>query len=148
MGNRTGGYGQPQPSQFQQPRNMMRGPTEDEIRSGYTPRPQTQAPQNSQTSWNPAMQGGPMDVASGPNRAALAQQRRNRAFSAAQNPVNLYDGGGANHISAVMGSNLGQGDPNKGYILHDFGGGKYGYNQGNLDPTMQYLTGDYSRWFK
>jgi len=82
------------------------------------------------------------------DRAALMQQRRNQSFAQRQNPVNLYDGGGANHISAVMGSNLGQGDPNKGYILHDFGGGKYGYNQGNLDPVMQYLTGDYSKWFK
>lgn len=82
------------------------------------------------------------------DRAAQMQQRRNQSFAQRQNPVNLYDGGGANHISAVMGSNLGQGDPNKGYILHDFGGGKYGYNQGNLDPVMQYLTGDYSRFFK
>ena len=124
--------------------------TADEIRSGYMPAAQTQAPTATQRYWDAGMQGGPMDMARGGglSRADLAQQRRNRAFSQSQAPVNLYGGGGANHISAVMGSNLGVGDPNQGYIVHDFGNGQYGYNQGNLDPTMQYLTGDFSKWFK
>lgn len=82
------------------------------------------------------------------NRAAMAQQRRNQSFSQRQNPQNLYQGQGAGHLSAVMGSNLGVGDPNRGYILHDFGNGQYAYNQGNLDPTLVNLTGDYSKWFK
>lgn len=112
-------FGGGQPRQFQQPRNM----TGDMAGQPGIGRPQV-------------------------DRAAQMQQRRNQLYAQRQAPQNLYDGGGANHISAVMGSNLGQGDPNKGYILHDFGGGKYGYNQGNLDPTMQYLTGDFSKWFK
>lgn len=82
------------------------------------------------------------------NRAAMAQQRRNQSFSQRQSPQNLYQGQGAGHLSAVMGSNLGVGDPNQGYILHDFGNGQYAYNQGNLDPTLVNLTGDYSKWFK
>lgn len=80
------------------------------------------------------------------DRAQMAQQRRNRSMQP-QAPQNLYGGQGAEHISAVMGGDIGLGN-NNGYVLHKMDNGQFGYNQGNLDPVMRYLTGDYSKWFK
>lgn len=141
MGSRTRGLGVQQMQRYggQQPRNMM--PPAPRMGDGgkmFTP------------SYNVTpVQMAPGDVQdAGMSRAQAMQQRRNQLYSQRQNPMNLYQGQGAGHLSAVMGSNLGVGDPNKGYILHDMGDGQYAYNQGNLDPTLVNLTGDYSKWFK
>ena len=137
-GNNFGGGNprqmRPQPT-MNQPRNMMRGPSGDDIRSGYTPRPQT--------TQSVAAPSGPsaLDLMANPmaGRAAMAQQRRNRMFGAAQSPFNQFTGG-AQYIGAASGDQLG--DPALGQgVLYDYGNGQYKFGTGQND-----LRDIYGNW--
>lgn len=124
MGSRTGGVPTTQPQQMRQPRNMMRSQS-----AGVTPRQGMAAP------------SGDLDPAANPmaNRAAMAQQRRNRMFGATQAPFNQFTGG-AQYIGAANGAQLGQ--PNLGQgVLYDYGNGQYKFG---ADPSN--LQDIYGNW--
>ena len=78
-------------------------------------------------------QYGPGDIGGGmSSRAAMAQQRRNRAFSRAQAPqFNQFTGGGAQYIGA-----------RDGQVTYDYGNGRYkqGTNPGNLRDVTGNFT--------
>jgi len=132
-GNNFGGGSRPM--QTQQPRNMMRGQSADEMRSGVTPRQystQGMVAPSSPSDLDPA--ANPMAA-----RAAMAQQRRNRMFGAAQSPFNQFTGG-AQYIGAANGAQLGQ--PNLGQgVLYDYGNGQYKFG---ADPNN--LQDIYGNW--
>ncbi len=123
MGNRTMGQQRPmQPYGGQQPRNMMQRPSDGG--GAYTPPPM---------SMQPLRQGGPNDFQdTNMSRAQMAQQRRNRAFSAGQDPFTQFTGGGAQYIGAANGAQLGM--PNLGQgTLFDYGNGQYKFGTGPND---------------
>ena len=126
MGNKTMGQQRPEPYGGQQPRNMMQKPRILDGGEVYMP------------SYNPppsgfvSGQGGPNDFQNtNMSRAQMAQQRRNRVFSAGQDPFNQFTAG-AQYIGAANGAQLGM--PNLGQgTLFDYGNGQYKFGTGPND---------------